>query len=76
MNTSRPECEIEVIYIKPEYRRLGFSSALIKEAIAWAKDQQAWRIKTEIFAENTASQTTFEQQGFKTLHVTKICDLE
>jgi len=75
MDTAQPECEIEVIYIKPEFRGLRASILLIEEAVVWAKSKHAWRIKTEIFAENRASLKAFKQHGFNNHHITQILEL-
>lgn len=65
-----PECNLEVIYIKPEFRGRGLSSELIHACIDWAKENNIHKIKTEIFAKNTASKIAFEKQGFEQyLHI-------
>ncbi|MDH5533008.1 MAG: GNAT family N-acetyltransferase [Candidatus Pacebacteria bacterium] len=58
------ECQLEVIYILPEFRNKGLSKQLINECINWAKEKQITRIKTEIFSKNTISVKAFENTGF------------
>lgn len=60
-----PECELEVIYIDPSCRGRGFSSLLLSEAINWAKRKGAFRIKSDIFAANSASLNIFKKNGFQ-----------
>lgn len=58
------ECNLEVIYLVPEFRGKGLSSQLIRSCIEWAKKNHITKIKTEIFAQNTASRKAFEKIGF------------
>lgn len=58
------ECNLEVIYLIPESRGKGLSNQLIQSCIDWAKKNHITKIKTEIFAQNTASRKAFEKNGF------------
>jgi RimJ/RimL family protein N-acetyltransferase len=76
INTSQSECELEVIYLYPQFRGRRFSSFLISEVIEWAKEKSAFRIKTDIFVKNKASIKAFENQGFQTHNTSFILDID
>lgn len=63
--SSNLECNLEVIYIKPEFRGRGIANELIQSCLAWVKANQIQKIKTEIFAKNEVSRKAFEKNGFE-----------
>ena len=70
------ECEIEVIYLEPEARWQGLAQELIEECIQWAKEKNVRRLKTGIYAQNTASLNAFRKSGFYDHHITLIRESE
>lgn len=76
MSTSRPECDLEVIYLHSQFRGRGLSSFLISEVIQWAKEKNVFRVKTDIFAKNKASIQAFEKQGFQVHNVSFVLDMD
>lgn len=75
LDISQPECELEVIYLYPAFRKQGLSSLLLSEAIKWAKEKNAFRIKTDIFSANKVSILAFERQGFQANDVTYVLNI-
>lgn len=76
IDTSLPECELEVIYLHPQFRGRELSSFLISEVIKWAKEKKVFRVKTDIFAKNKASIQAFEKQGFRALNISFVLDMD
>jgi len=72
LDTSKLECEIEVIYIDDEYRGKGLAQQLIDKALYWAKTKNIFRIKAGIYAQNESSQAAFLKCGFSPFHTTYI----
>lgn len=57
---------IEDMIIAPDLRGLGIGSALLKQAIAFAKAQNCKRISLLTDADNYAAQTFYQLEGFQT----------
>lgn len=69
-----PECEIEVIYLKQDYRGIGIADMLIKESLDWAHKAGISRIKTGIYFSNISSRKLFERNRFKPYHISYILE--
>lgn len=69
-DTDKLECEIEVIYVEPEYRGKGLAEKFIDSCLAWAEDKNVFRFKTGIYAQNASSQAAFTKYGFMPYHTT------
>ncbi len=67
-----PECEIEVIYLKPSYRGMGIADFLIKDSLVWANKHGITRIKTGIYFSNMSSRKLFERNKFEPYHISYI----
>lgn len=65
IETDKKECFLEVIYLEPEARGKGISTQLINNCIHWATENNALRVRCDIFAKNQASIKTFEKSGFE-----------
>lgn len=61
--------EIEVVFIREEYRRQGIAQELIRRVLQWMKAHQVIRVVTHIFAENQSSRKTFERLGFESHNI-------
>jgi L-amino acid N-acyltransferase YncA len=70
LNTSKPQCEIEAVFINKEARGMGLSKELLEKAITWAKDNNAFEVKAGIFTKNTISRKLFESSGLEESHIT------
>lgn len=57
-------CELDQLVVDPYYRRRGIASALIRQAVAEARDQGIEAIETTSWAFNTAMHQLLEQVGF------------
>jgi GNAT superfamily N-acetyltransferase len=75
-STSKPECEIEVIYLEKEARGKGVSKQLVDSCISWAKKSNVFRIKAGIYHQNQLSLSSFQKYGFKPYHTTLTFSLE
>lgn len=75
LNTERPQCELEVIYLEPSARSKGLAQKLINECVGWAKKNNAFAVTAGIFAANTSSRKCFEKYGFLSNHVTYLYKL-
>lgn len=75
LDTNKPQCEIEVIFLNAQARGLGLSQKLIKSASAWAKKKGAFEIKSGIFAQNIISRKAFKKSGFSLVHTTYTKDI-
>jgi RimJ/RimL family protein N-acetyltransferase len=51
--------------VRPEWRRRGVASALIKEAVVWAQSQELHKLYAEVFPENEAALAFLEKHGFE-----------
>lgn len=69
------ECIIEVVYVKPNYRKQGIAKQLISEGLLWAKKNTALRVKAGIYSQNSASLTTFQKSGFRAFHTDYIFEI-
>ena len=69
-------CELEVVYILPEFRGKGLTTDLINECFIWVKNKNISKIKTEIFAKNVVSRKVFEKIGFKEHSLSYSIDLD
>jgi GNAT superfamily N-acetyltransferase len=67
--TNQMECEIEVVFVFPEFRGRGVAQLLINRCIEWTKTKDVYRIKTGIYAQNTSSQSAFTKIGFEPYHI-------
>ncbi len=63
--SKKPECELEVLFLYPQFRGKGFAAEFIQAVQEWAKMKQASRIKTTIFAKNEASIRAVKKFGFE-----------
>lgn len=70
LNSKDLVCELEVVYVSPEFRGRGLAKDLINECIIWAKGKKILNIKTDIFAKNLPSKKTFEKIGFEEYSLT------
>ena len=68
--TNKKECEIEVIYLEPEYRGMGISQQLIEKCIIWSRKNNVFRIKAGIYEGNDNSKKAFNKFGFSRYHST------
>lgn len=75
LNTKKPQCEIEVIFLDEKARSSGLAQELIKTAINWAKENNAFEVKAGIFVKNLASQLAFKKTGFVPQHTTYILEI-
>jgi ribosomal-protein-alanine N-acetyltransferase len=50
--------------VRPEWRRRGVASALIKEAVVWAQSHELHKLYAEVFPENEAALAFLEKHGF------------
>lgn len=53
------------LYVEPDNRRQGIGQALIKTAMAFARDQNASFVKLETAFDNYTAQRLYEATGFK-----------
>jgi ribosomal protein S18 acetylase RimI-like enzyme len=60
-----PSAEITELYVTPEYRRRGAGSALVREAISYARQAGASEILLRTNVKNEAAQALFTQVGIK-----------
>jgi RimJ/RimL family protein N-acetyltransferase len=51
--------------VRPEWRRRGVASALIREAVVWAQTDELHKLYAEVFPENEAALALLEKHGFK-----------
>ena len=70
LETDKPVCEIEVVFVEITARGHGLAQKLISNAIDWAKKNNSIEVKTGIYAVNNCSRKAFEKAGFKEKHVT------
>jgi RimJ/RimL family protein N-acetyltransferase len=70
------ECEIEVIYLEPEARGQGLARELIEQCLLWVQEKNVRRVKTGIYAQNTASLNAFRKSSFHDHHITLIREFE
>jgi RimJ/RimL family protein N-acetyltransferase len=50
--------------VSPKWRRRGVASALITEAVVWAKSRDLHKLYAEVFPENEAGLALLEKHGF------------
>jgi ribosomal protein S18 acetylase RimI-like enzyme len=60
-----PSAEITELYVTPKYRRRGAGSALVREAISYARQAGASEILLRTNVKNEAAQALFTQVGIK-----------
>ena len=51
--------------VRPEWRRRGVASALIREAVVWAQSKELHKLYAEVFPENEAALALLEEHGFE-----------
>jgi RimJ/RimL family protein N-acetyltransferase len=51
--------------VRPEWRRRGVASALIKEAVVWARSHELHKLYANVFPENEAALALLEKHGFR-----------
>lgn len=56
--------EVDLLAVRPEYRRRGIARALVRMAVAGAAGSDAERSRAVVAAENHASRRAFEAAGF------------
>lgn len=62
---------IEGLYIKPEYQRKGWASALIDHAENWAKKQGFTEIGSDTYPDNVKSRNLHKKLGYEELYEEK-----
>ena len=70
LDTNRLECEVEVVFVLPEFRGQGVAQLLIDRCLKWVKTKNVFRVKIGIYAQNTSSQSAFTKIGFTPYHIT------
>jgi len=74
LDVLQKECEIEVIFVEPEYRGQGIASQLIEKGLVWAKSKNVFRVKSGILVGNHCSDALFAKFKFKPYHTTYTFD--
>jgi GNAT superfamily N-acetyltransferase len=65
LSSSNNECTMEALYVLPKFRRQGIGKLLTRFAEDWAvNEQQADRIRANIYSGNRASEVVHESAGF------------
>ena len=75
-STDSPEAEIEVVYLKPEYRGKGVAKLLVDRFVLLAKEKKAFRVKGGIYNENDPSKNFFLNYGFVPYHTIYTLNLD
>lgn len=57
---------IFLLYVVPQYRRLGIGSVLMHQAEQWARERGDRQIGLQVFASNRAAINLYEKLGFQT----------
>ncbi|NJL84989.1 MAG: GNAT family N-acetyltransferase [Leptolyngbyaceae cyanobacterium SM1_1_3] len=53
-----------LLYVDPRHRRRGLGTALMQQAIAWAKSRGDRQIGLQVFCHNQAARQLYEKLGF------------
>jgi len=75
-NIDKLECEIEAVFVEPDFQGKGIARLLVEYCIEWAKTKNVFRIKTGIYAQNETSQSVFSKLEFTPYHTTYILQKE
>jgi ribosomal-protein-alanine N-acetyltransferase len=59
-----PECELELVLVRPHFRRRGTGTALIHTVLAWARDLAAGEVWLEVRQSNERAIRLYEDCGF------------
>ena len=51
--------------VRPTWRRRGVASALITEAVSWARSRELHKLYAEVFPENEPALALLEKHGFR-----------
>lgn len=70
--------ELELLYIAPAHRRLGYGTLAIQTALQelTAKYTGTYTITLDVYAENTQAAQLYTNLGFSTLSKTMVCNIE
>lgn len=64
------------MYVNPTYRGRGINRLLINELIDWAKEQEVYEIRLDVYSDNAPAIRAYEKVGFKKLIVEMRLDLK
>ena len=59
------EVELHTLYVHPDRWGEGVGSALLDEAVSWAREQDVDRVVAAVFADNVVGRGFFESRGFE-----------
>ncbi len=70
LSENNRQCTLEAIYVLPNYRGQGIAKSLIADMEHWAiVDMGVDRIRANIYAGNTVSETIHEKDGFSAYNI-------
>ena len=71
-----PYAYISDLVVLPAYRRQGLGSALLAQAEAFAKEQEARALRINVLARNEGAKGVYHQAGFRDYEIRLLKDLD
>jgi len=70
LESDRPICEIEVVFVEITARGHGLAQKLISTAIEWAKKNNCVEVRSGVYTDNNCSRKVSMKAGFTEKHIT------
>ena len=62
----RKFAQLDALYVKPEYRKMGIAKRIIKHFTEWAKENKVLYIELKVCNSNSKAIELYEKEGFET----------
>lgn len=62
----RKFAQLDALYVKPEYRKMGIAKRIIKHFTEWSKENKVLYIELKVCNSNSKAIELYEKEGFET----------